>query len=106
MDSGSQYIEAAFITREVGARYQNVLDRLSEKIGWPIRVREAANQAEVAKVARQVTPEGCTVRGEPRFFPGESRVVVPVVEMPLEGVEEVREAFLEATGFEIGWEAR
>ncbi len=104
-DAGGSYIETAFISPAVGGRYRDLLERLSARIGWSIRVRESANQEQLAQEARRITSEACTVRCAPRFFAGEGRVVMPVVQAPDEAEQEtLREAFREATGFEIEWE--
>ncbi len=106
-DAGGSYIEAAFISPEVGERYRALMDRLESRIGWSIRVRDSANQEQIAQEARRITPEDCTVRGTPRFFAGEGRVTVLVVQAPDEAEQEaLGEAFREATGFEIEWEAK
>jgi hypothetical protein len=99
------FIEASFISPQVGALYRDLLDRLTGQTGWPIKIRESANQAEIAREARRVTPANCRPRGEPKFHLSEGRVTVQVVEAPPEDVQKgVRDAFAEATGFEIDWE--
>jgi uncharacterized protein len=98
-------IEVAFISPQVGARYREQLDGLEARIGWPIRIRDSANQIEIAREARRITPETCRLRGEPRLHLSDTRVVVPVVEMPPgDARDSLREVFLESTGFQIEWE--
>ncbi|MCZ6634212.1 MAG: MBL fold metallo-hydrolase [bacterium] len=97
------YIEAAFISLMVGERYRALLDELGDRIGWDIQVRETANQEQIAQEARQITPQSCTVRGAARIYPGENRVVVPVVELPGEA-DVLQDMFRDRTGFEIDWE--
>ncbi|MCY3870766.1 MAG: MBL fold metallo-hydrolase [Gemmatimonadetes bacterium] len=102
LKSGS-YIEAAFISSQVGNRYRGLLDAVGERIGWEIRVRLSANQDEIAREARAITPEGCVVRGAAKIYLNESRVVVPVAIVPEDAGTRATE-FEECTGFTIGWE--
>ena len=99
------YIEAAFISSMVGERYRTLLDELGNRIGWDIQVRETANQEQIAQEARQITPQSCTVRGAARIYPGENRVMVPVVELPGEA-DVLKDMFRDRTGFEIDWETQ
>ncbi len=102
LKSGS-YIEVAFISSQVGNRYRGLLDAVGERIGWEIRVRPSANQDEVAREARAMTPEECVVRGAAKIYLNENRVVVPVAMVPEDaGVR--APAFEECTGFTIEWE--
>ena len=102
LKSGS-YIEVAFISSQVGNRYRGLLDAVGERIGWEIRVRPSANQDEIAREARAMTPEECVVRGAAKIYLNENRVVVPVAMVPEDaGVR--APAFEECTGFTIEWE--
>lgn len=106
-DASGSYIEAAFISPPVGERYLEVLDVISETIGWPIRIRESSNQEQIAREAQLVTPEACGFLGTPKFFLSDNSVVLPVTEAPPpEEREKLRLAFRKATGFEIAWEER
>lgn len=102
LKSGS-YIEVAFISSQVGNRYRGLLDAVGERIGWEIRVRLSANQDEIAREARAITPEGCVVRGAAKIYLNENRVVVPVAMVPEDAGTRATE-FEECTGFTIGWE--
>lgn len=102
---GDSHIEAAFISPEVGNRYRALLARVAEKIGWEIRVRPSANQALIAREARAITPQKCVVRGGPKFYTLENRVVVPVVTVP-EDADTRATTFKESTGFAITWEQK
>lgn len=97
------YIEASFISSQVGDRYRGLLDAVGERIGWEIRVRPSANQDEIAREARAITPEGCVVRGAAKIYLNENRVVVPVAILP-EDADVRAAAFEESTGFTIEWE--
>jgi Cft2 family RNA processing exonuclease len=104
-DASGLYIEAAFISAGVGERYLEVLNGISKEIGWPIRIRQSANQEQVAQEVRRVTPEACGVRGSSKFHLAQNRVVVPVVRAPVEAEQEVlRHTFQQATGFDITWQ--
>ena len=66
-------------------------------------MRPSANQALIAREARAITPQKCVVRGGPKFYTIENRVVVPVVTAP-EDADIRAAAFEENTGFAITWE--
>ena len=102
---GNGYIEAAFISPEVGNRYRALLDKVSDKIGWKIEVRPAANQALIAREARAITPQQCVIRGGPKFYIPENRLVVPVLTIP-EDADTRAAAFEANTGFAISWEEK
>ena len=104
LKSGS-YIEAAFISSQVGNRYRGLLNAVGERIGWEIRVRPSANQDEIAREARAITPEECVVRGAAKIYLNENRVVVPVARVPEDADARTR-AFEESTGFTIVWDNR
>ncbi len=104
VDESGDYIEVAYISPVVGERYQSVLDEVSTRIGWPIRVRDSANQELIAQEARRITPGDCIGR-TPKFFLAEKRIVVPVDRLPDgELGEELSHEFQEKTGFRITWE--
>ena len=103
--SGGAYIEVAFISPAVGARYEDLLQQLAAQTGWPMRIRQAVNQQQISETARRLTPPDCGLRGTPRLFLAESCVVVLVGELPpAEEVPALEETFEEATGFQISWE--
>lgn len=99
------FIEVAFISPAVGARYEHLLQELTARIGWPIRVRPSVNQQQIAAEARRITPQGCTLRGTPRLYVAEKWVAVPVVQPPDAGeLPGLQDLFKERTGFSISWE--
>ena len=104
LKSGS-YIEATFISSQVGNRYRGLLNAVGERIGWEIRVRPSANQDEIAREARAITPEACVVRGAAKIYLNENRVAVPVAMVP-EDADTRATAFEESTGFTIEWDSR
>ena len=99
----SSYIEVAFISSQVGNRYRGLLNAVGERIGWEIQVRPSANQDEIAREARAITPEECVVRGAAKIYLTENRVEVPVAIVP-EDADTRAIAFEECTGFTIEWE--
>jgi len=102
---GGAYIELAFISPQVGARYQDLMHTLGERIGWGVQVRPSSNQELISQRAREVTPEDWVVRGAPKIYP--DRVVVPVVHVPSEDDRAKFAAeFADLTGFVIDWEGQ
>ncbi|GEM_PF-5220320 len=105
-DGGSPYIEAAFISRNVGERYREALDEVGRETGYEICVRPSANQDRIGAIARDLTPQAWGPRGEPRIYPEASRGVVQVaVAVAVDEGECWAKAasFEEATGFSIEW---
>ena len=105
-DDDGGFIEVTFVSQKVGERFRSKLDELIEQIGWPIRIRQSANQEQIALDARRLTPKSCFVRGAAKFYPSEWRVVVPVQKLP-RSVDCIKltEMFLESTGCHIDWES-
>jgi len=104
-DHEGSFIEATFISPGVGERYRDKLDDLAREIGWPIRIRQSANQEQIALEASRVTPDACGVTGAPKFYPGAWRVVVPVQKLPRAADrEKLGRDFVDATGCRIEWE--
>jgi Cft2 family RNA processing exonuclease len=104
-DPEGAYVDATFISPMVGARYQEKLDALSKETGWAIRVRQSANQEQIAMEARRITPKTCQTRGAAKFYPTELRVVVPVQKLPRSVDRTKLIADFEAlTGCKIDWE--
>jgi Cft2 family RNA processing exonuclease len=105
VDESGDYIEVAYISPAVGERYRSVLDEVSASIGWPIRVRDSANQELIAQEARRITPGDCNVRATPKFFLAEQHIIVPVDQLPGNDLsEQLSQEFQERTGFRITWE--
>ncbi|MBS14352.1 MAG: hypothetical protein CME19_22520 [Gemmatimonadetes bacterium] len=103
-DHEGAFIEVTFISPSVGEWYRSKLDALTDETGWPIRVRQSANQEHIALEASRITPDACGVRGTPKFYPGEWRVVVPVNKLPRAvDREALTKAFEMATGCAIDW---
>ncbi|MBT5830651.1 MAG: MBL fold metallo-hydrolase [Candidatus Latescibacteria bacterium] len=102
---GGAFIELAFISPQVGARYQDLMDAVGERIGWAVKVRPSSNQEMISQKARELTPDEWALRGAPKIYP--DRIVVPVIERPSEEDREKWAAeFLELTGFVIDWEGQ
>ena len=100
---GGVYIELAFISPQVGARYEDLMALLAERIGWDVQVRPSSNQELISQTAREITPEHWVMRGAPKIYP--DRVVVPVVHVPkAEDRKKFADEFLDLTGFAIDWE--
>jgi uncharacterized protein len=104
-DDKGGFIEVTFVSPSVGKRYQAELNDLEREIGWRIQIRQSANQEQIAREATKITPETCAVRGAPKFYPGEWRVVVPVRRLP-RSVDRVKlnQDFESVTGCRIDWE--
>lgn len=73
--AGEESIELAFISPEIGRRYDERIRALSRWIGWPIHVSKAANMNAILDVARRVFRDR-SIRKGPSLRPGEARVAV------------------------------
>ena len=105
-DADGPYIEVAFISPAVGRRYEELLRELAAEMGWPMRMRQAVHQQQIAAEAGRITPAPCHLCGEPRLYLAEGRVVVSVDRVPsAEEVPSLVEAFEQRTGFLISWES-
>jgi hypothetical protein len=100
------FVELAFISPEVAARYCEELERLSLETGWRLVSSSVPNQNAVLQAAREVL-EGIAVRKGPSIRPAEGKVSVRI-----DGVldaarcDELRRRFRERTGYELeieGW---
>lgn len=106
-EGGGAYIELAFISPAVGARYEDLLQQLASQTGWPMRIRQTINQQQIAAEARRLTPDSCGLRGMPRLFVAEDCVVVSVTQLPSdEEAPDLEESFLRATGLRISWQVK
>lgn len=76
------FIEATFVKPKVEEQFCPKLGELTEQIGWSIRIRQSANQEQIALDARRPTPKSCFVRGAAKFYASEWRVVVRFQKLP------------------------
>lgn len=99
--AGEPYIEVAFISPEVGARYADKLAHLSAEIGWPLQVASVPNQNAILGVARELFGAYRILRG-PSFFPQERKVTLRVERAPSdEERKRLERQFEERTGYRL-----
>jgi hypothetical protein len=61
-DAEGELIELAFISPEVGARYEAALEDLRYRTSWRIRVADRVDQQAVLRLARELIPAGWQAR--------------------------------------------
>ncbi len=96
-------IEVSFVSPTVGARYQDLLDKLSDTLHWGIQIRAYANHQVITQAAEMLTPAACGPHGRIQIHVDDERVVVPVTCLPPDS-ETLAEAFTAETGFTITWQ--
>lgn len=92
-------IELAFISPEVGQRYQNVINELEKKIGWPISIRQQPDQMQLQSIAKTLLSNKWKLLKEPSFLPQTRSISVKLVNKPSsEEINELIEQFKDLTG--------
>lgn len=92
-------IELAFISPEVGQRYQETINSLQEKIGWPISIRQQPDQMQLQSIAKSLVVGKWVLQKEPSFLPQNRSISVKLVSKPsIEEMDEIIQQFRELTG--------
>jgi len=100
--AGGPYLEVSFISRQVGERFRETLDRLSEETRWEIEINPEPNQHLIKEKARALIPPSWGVKKEPGFFGQDRQVRVRVMVMPPDDeIALISGKFSEETGFEL-----
>lgn len=95
-------LEVTFISPQVGERYTDLLAAISAHLGYPIQIRQQADQHRIKEQAKQLISAHTQLLKEPSFFQNNSSVVVEVKDMPSTSVcEDLNRSFLELTGFQL-----
>jgi len=98
-------IVLSFISPEVGKRYQEALEDLSGRVGWPLAINATPNQGEIMTIARSLLAEAglAPLRG-PGLYAASAEVRVGVA-VPAPADDPARtalaDAFLERTGYRL-----
>lgn len=94
------YIELAFVSPQIGARYADKLKALEAQLAWPLRVKEHANQHVIKQLAQDIVPG--PLRGGVSYHEAQGRVVVtPASPISPQARQEAKRRFLDLTGFEL-----
>ncbi|MBN1485975.1 MAG: MBL fold metallo-hydrolase [Chloroflexia bacterium] len=99
-------IMLSFITPQVGERYRDQLQELSQRIGWPLDVNSNPNQVGLAAEARALaSSEGATIVKGPSIHVSRGEVVVRLEPAPdPDRRAEIESAFREKTGYRLAIE--
>ncbi|MBN2056412.1 MBL fold metallo-hydrolase [bacterium] len=102
---GESYIELAFISKAVGERYLGLMEEVSGRVCWQLRVAEKTNQAAVLELARELLQPLGVIKKGPSYRPGVMQVAVNMGgPVPAAALQEVRREFQEASGLELVFE--
>lgn len=97
-----EYIQLGFISPEIGGRYESVLQTLSERVGWPLRVRPHADQHRLKAIASALLPSEVVALSTPSVLDRQRIVRFKVEEAPdPEAVQRMSRAFDLATGWSL-----
>ena len=100
-DDGQPYIELAFISPQIGLRYAGKLHELETLLGWPLKVAQKSNTADVLATVRRLL-QNDDVRKGPSFQSDRGCVSVRLrVPSDPEAWEKLREEVREQTGYEL-----
>jgi len=96
-------IVLSFISRQVGERYQEEIDRLAQHTGWRLSINSNANQGAILEAARSVlVGAGLTILKGPSIYPERGEVTLILSSMPGEDeLDGLKAAFEEQTGFHL-----
>ena len=95
-----RYLEVAFVTPEVGARYASVLEELAAESGWPVRLCQEPNQQQLVEAVRKVLPTDWRLARNPTLRLAERTVEIVLAE-PVDPAAFAEAA--EAYEVETGW---
>lgn len=105
VSQAGEALELAFISPQVGQRYEATLRELEQALGWTLRVRPQADQKRISDMAVALLPVGTMLRQRPGYHPDTFALRIKLkTSLGAEVRRRVEEAFVEATGFQIVWE--
>jgi hypothetical protein len=96
----SAVIRLSFISPQVGQRYRDLMERLEEETGWPLRVGPASDQSAICDEARRLLAESGKIRRGPRFLARERAVAVQLAPKPPDQ-QDLQKLFRERTGYDL-----
>ena len=107
-DGEGRFLEFSFISPALGRRYRELLQTLSDQIGWRIHIADKVNQAELIKIAGVLCSKyGITVCKNPSYIPGTKEIQLTILPGTEESVlTELAAEFEEKTGCGCGFKVR
>lgn len=100
-NNGIKCIELAFISKSVGEKYGDVINKLEKETGYHIAVSDSCNQIEIINIAKRLMNEnGIKLKKNPSVFLDKMSVqLILAQDIDDFTAEEVRNRFAEQTGF-------
>jgi Cft2 family RNA processing exonuclease len=101
-DAQGELIELAFISPEIGAQYQELIDELSYRLSWRIQVAPKVDQQRVLQLLHTRLPASWRLSKGPGLDVAGRRVKLKLAEAPPEKeLGEVSAELLQLTGFSL-----
>ncbi|MFH2001639.1 MAG: MBL fold metallo-hydrolase [Planctomycetota bacterium] len=95
-------VELSFITPEIGARAQELIEILEKQTGWPIRIADRVDQQTVLRILKELIPAHWELlRGPGLDVPARKVTLRLAVEPPASEREALDERLKERTGFRL-----
>lgn len=96
------WIELAFVSPEVGARYQDLIDDLAYRTSWTIRIAPSVDQQAVLRIVKQLMPASWKVSKGPGLDVAGRKVKLKFAVAPTaEEIAEVTAKLVAQTGFSV-----
>lgn len=101
-DERGPFIELSFVSPEVGARYQELIERLQARTCYRIRVAQSVNQQAVLAAVRELVPDGWPQKRGPGLDLGSRTVRLRLAAAPPpEQLAAFSQKLAELTGFRL-----
>ncbi len=95
-------IEVAFVSPYVGEKYADLLETMAQHTGWPIQIRQRADQHRIKEYAKRCALETWELQKEPGFHQETQTISLQVRHPPTaEEFRKIARDFEEATGFKL-----
>ncbi len=101
-NSSGPYIELAFISPQLGQRYQEQIDRLQEQTGWRLCIKPTADQHYIKTWVAGIIPESWGVQKMPSFHESGGYLTIKATKPPTQEVfQQVCQEVESQTGFQL-----
>ncbi|MBL8149430.1 MAG: MBL fold metallo-hydrolase [Blastocatellia bacterium] len=96
-------IELTFITPEIGKLYEEMLNKLSEEIGYALQVRQSPDQIKLQQTAKEILSRKYNLIGEPSVNLARHEITVKLSSNNTDSnsILELKKQFYSLTGWEL-----
>ncbi len=96
------YLELSFISPHIGERYQDLIQELEHRTGWPISYRKQPNPIALIDLVKSFIPPEWGVTKQPGFHQDKNLVKLKVPTLPEPSEKErLEQLVLKATGYQL-----